>query len=45
MKRNTCCFTGHRKLPAEEIRYVSEEYSLGCMKKRNRFMVDFSDMP
>ena len=27
---------------ADEIRYVSEEYSAGCMKKRNRYMVDHS---
>lgn len=28
---------------ADEVVYVSEEYSDGCMKKRNRFMVDCSD--
>lgn len=27
---------------ADEIIYVSEEYTDGCMKKRNRFMVDSS---
>lgn len=27
---------------ADEIIYVSEEYSAGCMKKRNRYMVDRS---
>lgn len=27
---------------AEEIIYVSEEYHAGCMKKRNRYMVDQS---
>ncbi|MEA4925041.1 MAG: SLOG family protein [Syntrophomonadaceae bacterium] len=28
---------------ADEIIYVSEEYHNGCMKKRNRYMVDHSD--
>ena len=27
---------------ADEIRYISEEYSMGCMKKRNRYMVSNS---
>ncbi len=27
---------------ADQIRYVSGEYSLGCIKKRNRYMVDQS---
>lgn len=27
---------------ADEVIYVSEEYSNGCMKKRNRYMVDQS---
>lgn len=27
---------------ADEIIYVSEEYTNGCMKKRNRYMVDHS---
>ena len=27
---------------ADEVIYVSEEYSAGCMKKRNRYMVDRS---
>ncbi|MCC8123773.1 MAG: DUF1273 domain-containing protein [Oscillospiraceae bacterium] len=27
---------------ADEVIYVSEEYANGCMKKRNRFMVDNS---
>ncbi len=29
-------------LKADEIRYLSEEYSYGCMKKRNRYMVENS---
>lgn len=28
---------------ADEIVYVSEEYADGCMKKRNRYMVEQSD--
>lgn len=28
---------------ADEIIYVSEEYAYGCMKKRNRYMVDSSE--
>jgi len=28
---------------ADEVIYVSEEYTNGCMKKRNRYMVDRSD--
>lgn len=28
---------------ADEIVYVSEEYSDGCMKKRNRYMIECSD--
>jgi len=27
---------------ADEVIYVSEEYTDGCMKKRNRYMVDQS---
>ena len=27
---------------ADEVRYISEEYSPGCMKKRNHYMVDNS---
>ena len=34
----------HRLLDeADEVIYVSEEYTDGCMKKRNRYMVERSD--
>ncbi len=29
---------------ADEVKFVSEEYSIGCMQKRNRFMVDCSSV-
>ncbi len=28
---------------ADDVHYVSEEYYIGCMKKRNQYMVDQSD--
>ena len=27
---------------ADEVQYISDEYGVGCMKKRNRYMVDNS---
>jgi len=29
-------------LEADEVRYISEEYTVDCMKERNRYMVDNS---